>query len=182
MAYLDNNTTLSKTLTLNKASGTVVTLNTGNTYLNKNIELTLNIQNENPSFSGGDITGTATASSNSCSISSSTNNSGIELIAAASASRSAINYNKAVSGWVEKANGAVALAAQNNTNLTSTTYYLNGVTLTAPNSGTNTFTVTVPNETDNPLVVNFIVLHTGEIYIDGSEEIDELVQANGVIF
>ena len=92
MAYLDNNTTLSKTLTLNKASGTVVTLNTGNTYLNKNIELTLNIQNENPSFSGGDITGTATASSNSCSISSSTNNSGIELIAAASASRSAINY------------------------------------------------------------------------------------------
>ena len=98
-----------------------------------------------PAFKGGAVSGTATATASGASISTSTNNSGVSISAAASATRAVVQYNAAVNGWVSKAASADAYAASSATALTGTTYYINGVTLTAPSSGTRTFSVTVPN-------------------------------------
>ena len=145
MANLTDGTNLTGTVTLTKASGTKVTLDTDKKYLTKDIELTINATTATPVFKGGAVSGTATASSSNASISSSTNNSGVSIIAGGSAVRAKIQYNAAVEGWVSKAADADAYAASNTTDLTSTTYYINGVTLTAPLSGTRTFSITVPN-------------------------------------
>ena len=145
MATLNSDTNLTGTITLSKATGTKVTLDTDHKYLTKDIELTVNAQTATPSFTGGGVSGTATASATNATISSSTNSSGVSIAAAASASRAQITYNGAVSGWVDKTNGAEAFAAGTSTALTSTTYYINGVTIDAPSSGTRTFSVTVPN-------------------------------------
>lgn len=145
MANLTDSTNLTGTITLTKASGTKVTLDTDKKYITKDIELTINAQTASPSFTGGGVSGTATASATNASISSSTNNSGVSIAAAASATRAQVTYNGAVGGWVTKSNGAEALAASSATALTSTTYYINGVTLTKPSSGTRTFSVVVPN-------------------------------------
>ena len=145
MATLTDNTNLTGTITITKASGTKVTFDTDKKYITKDIELTVNAQTATPAFTGGSVSGTATASSSNASISSTTNNSGVTIAAAASATRAQITYNGAVAGWVDKTSGAEALAAGSATALTGTTYYINGVTLTAPSSGTRTFAVTVPN-------------------------------------
>ena len=134
-----------------------------------------------PSFTGGTISGTATATGDSCSISNSTNSSGISITATGVASRAAVVYNSAVSGWVEKSSNDNALSSVNDQNLTSTTYYINGVTLSAPSSGTRTFTVTTSDGVDS-LTTTYLINSDGELYIDGSGEINELIQANGVIF
>ena len=106
----------------------------------------VSVPSASPTFKGGAVSGTATASSSTgASLSTSTNNSGVTVVAAASATRAKVQYNAAVNGWVTKAASADAYAAGSATALTGTTYYLNGVTLTAPSSGTRTFSVTVPN-------------------------------------
>lgn len=145
MATLTDSTNLTGTITLTKASGTKVTFDTDKKYITKDIELTVNAQTATPSFTGGGVSGTATASATNATISNSTNNSGVSIAAAASATRGQITYNGAVAGWVDKTNGAEALAAGSSTALTGTTYYINGVTINAPSSGTRTFSVTVPN-------------------------------------
>lgn len=127
----------------------------------------LKIFTDEPAFIGGSISGTASASSASASLSNSTNNSGISITASASATRAAINYDGEVSGWVSKSNGDTALAAGSATNLTDTTYYLNGVTLTKPSSGTRSFSVTVPNGSSTATFV-FNVDTSGNVTITES--------------
>lgn len=145
MATLTDSTNLTGTVTITKASGTKVTLDTDKKYITKDIEITINAQTATPSFTGGGVSGTATANATNATISDSMNNSGVSIAAAASATRAQITYNGAVAGWVDKSNGAEALAAGSATALTSTTYYINGVTLLTPSSGTRTFAITVPN-------------------------------------
>lgn len=145
MATLTDSTNLTGTITLSKATGTKVTLDTDKKYLTKDIELTINAQTATPAFTGGGISGTATANATNASISSSTNNSGVSIAATASATRAQVTYNGTVAGWVSQSSGAQALAASSATALTGTTYYINGVTLTKPSSGTRTFSITVPN-------------------------------------
>lgn len=120
-----------------------------------------------PAFKGGAVSGTATASSSAASLSTSTNNSGITIAAAASATRAVVQYNTAVNGWVSKAASADAYAASGATALTGTTYYLNGVTLTAPTSGTRSFSITVPNGSSTATFV-FNVDTSGNVTITES--------------
>ena len=139
-----------------------MTLHTNNNYINKDIILTLNAQSASPSFTGGSFTGTTIANGNSCNISNSTNNSGVSIDVGGSVNRTAITYDGAVSGWVEKSNGAIALAASNNSaNLTNSTYYINGVTLVTPSSGTHSFGITVPNGNGDPITFTFSVDSNG---------------------
>lgn len=145
MATLTDSTNLTGSITITKASGTKIVLDTDKKYITKDIELTIDAQTATPAFTGGGVSGTASASATNASISDSTNNSGVSIVAAGSATRAQVTYNGAVGGWVTKANGAEALAVGSATALTSTTYYINGVTLTTPSSGTRTFSVVVPN-------------------------------------
>lgn len=97
-------------------------------------------------MSGGGLSGTATASANSssCSISSSTNNSGVSFTTACSATRAKVTCSASKAGFV--ASGTLKTLSATTTALTDTTYYINGVTLTAPTGDTpKTFSVTVPN-------------------------------------
>ena len=167
MATLTDSTNLTATITLTKASGTKVTLDTDKKYITKDIELTLNAQTATPSFTGGGVSGTATASATNATISNSTNNSGVYIEAAATASRAEITYNGAVSGWVEKSNGASAFGATNPTVLSGNTYYINGVTINTPSSGTRTFSVTVPNGATTATFV-FNVASNGTVTITES--------------
>ena len=103
---------------------------------------TASVRSAVTSISGGAISGTATASGSSCSISDSTNNSGISITTACNATRSKINVNASTTGWVD---GVVNTKDAATTAMIAKTYYVNGVTLTAPSSGTRTFSITVPN-------------------------------------
>lgn len=153
MPNLTKDTNLTGTITLSKATGTKVTLDTDHKYLTRDIELTVNAQTATPAFTGGGVSGTASASATNATISDSTNNSGVSIVAAGSATRAQVTYNGAVGGWVTKSNGAEALAAGSATALTTKTYYINGVTLTTPTNGTKTFSVTVPN---GPTTATFV--------------------------
>lgn len=126
----------------------------------------VSVPDASPSFTGGTVSGTASASASGASISSSTNSSGITITANGSATRAKVTYNSAVNGWVSKSSGADAYAAGSATSLTSTTYYLNGVTLTAPSSGTRTFTVTLPNGDNDTITLTFTVDSDGNWSIE----------------
>ena len=100
-----------------------------------------------PTFTGGTVSGTATASSSTgADLSTSTDNSGITIATAGSATRAVVKYDSAVSGWVSKSANADAYAQGSATALTGATYYLNGVTISAPSSGTRTFSVIAPDK------------------------------------
>lgn len=165
MANLTDSTNLTGTITVSKATGTKVTLDTDHKYLNKDIELTINAQTAAPAFTGGGVSGTASASATNATISDSTNNSGVSIVASGSATRAQVTYNGAIDGWVTKANGAEALTAGDATALTNKTYYINGVTLTKPSSGTRSFSITVPDENSTVTFV-FSVDSSGNVIIN----------------
>lgn len=165
MANLTDSTNLTGTITVSKATGTKVTLDTDHKYLNKDIELTINAQTATPAFTGGGVSGTASVSATNATISDSTNNSGVSIVASGSAIRAQVTYNGAVGGWVTKANGAEALAAGDATALTNKTYYINGVTLTKPSSGTRSFSITVPDG-NNTVTFVFSVDSSGNVIIN----------------
>lgn len=165
MANLTDSTNLTGTITVSKATGTKVTLDTDHKYLNKDIELTINAQTATPAFTGGGVSGTASVSATNATISDSTNNSGVSVVASGSAIRAQVTYNGAVDGWVTKANGAEVLAAGDATALTNKTYYINGVTLIKPSSGTRSFSITVPDGNSTVTFV-FSVDSSGNVIIN----------------
>lgn len=166
--YLTEDTNLTGTVTLLKATGTKITFDTDQKYITKDIEITVNATTASPSFTGGVVSGTATASATNATISDSTNNSGVSIVAAGSATRGQVTYNGAVGGWVTKTNGAEALAAGSATALTNKTYYINGVTIPIPSSGNNIFNVTVPNGNNDTITFVFKVDSGGNTYIDNT--------------
>ena len=161
-----NLTNLTGTFTLEKQTGTVLTLKTNEKrYVPGDIVLTLNAQSANPSFKASP-TGSSTATSSTASISSSTNNSGVLIQTKYSIDAATISYNAAANGWINKA--ANATTGSSTTALTATNgtaYYINGVTLTAPSSGTRSFTITVPNGSVETLTFNFSVDANGNTTI-----------------
>ena len=111
-----------------------------------------------PAFTGGALSGkTATASATNATISDSTNNSGVAIQASGGATRGAVTYDGAAEGWIDKDSGDTALAAASAETWTGTTYYINGVTLTAPSTGTRTFAVTLPNGTNDTITLTITV-------------------------
>lgn len=144
----NNTTSWSENYTFSNAGTRSYTFLTGNTYTDRDISLSITVPSAEPAFTGGAITGNATASGTSCTISNSTNNSGVSITASADATRAKVIYSGVVNGWVNKSAGADAYS-ENTTNLTSTTYYINGVNITKPDSGTHVFTITVPNGNGN---------------------------------
>ena len=107
-----------------------------------------NVQSAVTSISGGGLSGTATAAAvnESCVIDSSTDTSGIAIKTACTPTRAIVTCSASTAGWV--ASGTIKeLAANSNTAMTSTTYYINEVTVpaskvfTVSTSGTVSLTV-----------------------------------------
>lgn len=65
MSTLINGDTLYDSITIDKQSGTIVTLGTGEKYIEKNIQLTLNVQSGSVSISDASVTVNPTISFNS---------------------------------------------------------------------------------------------------------------------
>lgn len=156
----DTATNMSKDLTITSKNGLTITLDTDKKYITKDIVISMTPQAATPKFDGGTISGSATGTYTNATTSTS-NTSGVTVVASAKASRTAVLYNGAVNGWVEKTdNAATGVKAISNQALTSETKYITGVTI-----GTSkNFNITVPNG-DETITLNFAVDSNGNVVV-----------------
>lgn len=174
LSQLTNGTTLNDTINLIKQSGTLITLNTAQQYVEKNIALTIAATSATPQFNGGalnDKDATATFTNASTSL---TNTSGIQIQTHGTASRDNVLYNGAVNGWVNVENNTIASPALTSSTWNGTTYYLTGVTLTNGKS----FNITVPNGDNDTVTLNFTVDANGNTTIINLDEEASLLDVN----
>lgn len=126
------------------------------------------IKTATPAFDGGAVSGSVTNITGTNVTLSDTNN-GIAVTGAGTATRAAVLYNGAVSGWVTAADNATALAAQSTaTTLTAKTRYITGVNIPVPSGDTpNTFNVTVPNGASDVITFVFKVDKNRNVWVEG---------------
>lgn len=125
------------------------------------------IKTASPAFTGGVLSSKeATATATNATISSSINNSGVSIQASGGATRGAVTYASDAEGWIDMNSGDTALAAGSAQTWTGTTYYINGVTLTAPSSGTRTFAITLPNGDNDTITLTVTVDSSGNWSIE----------------
>lgn len=156
----DTETNMTGTFTLQKRTGTILTLETDQKYIPKDIVLTLEAKPATPTYTGGAINGSASATYSNATTSN-TNTSGVSVQAKASANRANVTYSAAVNGWVNANNGATAFSGTTSaTTLTPETKYITGV-----NIGTSkNFDITVPNGEDT-VTFNFAVDGNGNVLV-----------------
>lgn len=165
MSYLIDDTTLNGTITLSKRTGTVVTLDTSESYVSKDIELSLVAQLATPAFDGGALNNKGATAAFTNMTTSATDTSGVVIQAAGAAGRDAVLYNGDVNGWVTATDNDPVVAAVPAGIWTGTTYYATGVTLTKPSSGTRSFAITVPNGDSSTVTFTFTTDSSGNVTI-----------------
>lgn len=160
MATLTNSTNWTGSFTITSKNGKTVTLDTDKKYVEKDIAITMVPQTATPAFDGGTLSGSASGTYTNATTSTS-NTSGVSVVAEATASRTAVLYNGAVNGWVEKAdNASTGVNAINNQALTSETKYITGVDIKASKN----FNITIPNG-GSTVTLNFAVDSSGNVVV-----------------
>ncbi len=153
------------TITLEKSTGTVVTLDTYRKYLDGPVELTLNSKTDLIASKGGGISNKgATALFSNMSVSS-TNTSGVEIQTQGAAGREAILFNGNVDGWVQATDGDLIASKISQSTWNGTKYYATGVTLTNGKQ----FDITVPNGSNSTITFHFSVDNNGNTTITGGD-------------
>lgn len=156
----DTATNMSKTITLDQRTGTILTLDTNDKYIKKDIVLTLEAKSATPKFDGGILSGSASGTYTNAATSD-TDTSGVKVVANAKASRTAVLYNGAVNGWVNKSdNAATEVTAISNKALDSETKYITGVDIKTSKN----FNITIPNG-DSTITFNFAVDSSGNVLV-----------------
>jgi len=160
MAKLTESTNWTGSFTITSGSGKTVTLDTDGKYVAKDIAITMVPQAATPKFDGGTLSGSASGAYTNATTST-TDTSGVKVVANAKASRTAVLYNGAVNGWVNKAdNAATEVTAITNQALTAETKYITGVDIKASKN----FNITVPNGS-NTITFNFAVDANGNVLV-----------------
>ena len=160
MAKLTDSTNWTGSFTITSGGGKTVTLDTDGKYVAKDIAITMVPQAATPKFDGGTLSGSASGAYTNATTST-TDTSGVKVVANAKASRTAVLYNGAVNGWVNKAdNAATEVTAISNQALTPETKYIIGVDIKASKN----FNITVPNGTES-LTFNFAVDANGNVLV-----------------
>ena len=160
MAKLTESTNWTGSFTITSGSGKTVTLDTDGKYVAKDIAITMVPQAATPKFDGGALSGSASGAYTNATTST-TDTSGVKVVANAKASRTAVLYNGAVNGWVNKAdNAATEVTAISNKALTAETKYITGVDIKASKN----FNITVPNGS-NTITFNFAVDANGNVLV-----------------
>ena len=160
MAKLTESTNWTGSFTITSGSGKTVTLDTDGKYVAKDIAITMVPQAAAPKFDGGTLSGSASGAYTNATTST-TDTSGVKVVANAKASRTAVLYNGAVNGWVNKAdNAATEVTAITNQALTAETKYITGVDIKASKN----FNITVPNGS-NTITFNFAVDANGNVLV-----------------
>ena len=156
---LINGETMTGTFTLEKRTGTLITLETEEKYVPKTIELTVDAQSATPSFKGG----TPDCSNSSVTLYNMTETqyqtSGISFEVSVDVTRTPVKYNGAVNGWVSASDNDVALSSATRT-VSLGGYKISGVTLTKGHA----FDITVPNGTST-ITFHFSVDNSGNVTI-----------------
>lgn len=160
MAKLTDSTNWTGSFTITSGSGKTVTLDTDKKYITKDIAITMVPQAATPKFDGGTLSGSASGAYTNATTST-TDTSGVKVVANAKASRTAVLYNGAVNGWVNKADNAeTEVKAVTNQALSSETKYITGVDV----KSSKNFNITVPNGTGS-LTFNFAVDANGNVLV-----------------
>ena len=157
MSTMSNDTSWNSSITINKQTGTKATLSTANTYVNKNIELVLNVKTASPTFSGGALNNKNASASFTNMTTSTENTSGVIISTKGTAGRDALIYDNSIDGWVSKSNNTVASNAISTSNWDGLTYYATGIILTNGKS----FNITVPNGNEETITFHFSVDSNG---------------------
>ena len=99
---------------ITKQSGTVLTLNTKDKFVNDDLTFNIGATPDNPSFTGGTLTANATIQSlgNNVVLHETTNNGGIIVQSYYTASTTDVTYANNVNGYVVKSSGTVARSGQ----------------------------------------------------------------------
>lgn len=170
MPNLDNSTNWSKTFTISKQNNTKVSLDTDGKYVEKDIDLTFNVQSASTlNFTGGGLNNQAADLSTQTNVTTntSTNNSGVSITCRGKAGRAAVTYTNTTGGWFDAHSSATtASSAVSQQTWAGTTYYIDGVTLQKPSSGTRTFDITVPNGASDTITFHFVVDSSGNTTIE----------------
>lgn len=159
-------TSITPTVTLGQAgyldkagriTGSVsTTAKTGSVYY-------VTVKSASPTFQGGALSGTATVGTWNNLTTGSSNTSGVSIVTGGTHTRTAVTYKDAVNGYLVKSAGAATnLTASGNVNLTTSTYYITGVTINVSKN----FNITIPNGTTTPnLTLNFAVDASGNVVV-----------------
>lgn len=127
-------------------------IKTDSSYVDKNIELTVNVPAASPSFTGGVLNNKSASATFTNMTTSTSDSSGVKIETHGGAARTDVTYSANVNGWVNKSSGDVASSAASST-WNGVTYYATGVTL---GSG-NRFDITVPNGSSGTITFHFSV-------------------------
>lgn len=155
--FTDDNGIWKDTRSVSSSGNHTYRIKTNSTFVNKNIELTVNVPAASPSFTGGALNNKSASATFTNMTTSSTNTSGVAILAKGTAGRAAVTYNGAVNGWVNKSSGDTASGAVSASTWDGTTYYATGVTL----GNGKQFDITVPNGNNETITFHFSVDDSG---------------------
>ena len=155
--FTDDNGIWKDTRSVSSSGNHTYRMKTDSTFVDKNIELTVNVPAASPSFTGGALNNKGASATFTNMTTSSTNTSGVVILAKGTAGRAAVTYNGAVNGWVNKSSGTTASSAVSTSTWNGTTYYATGVTL----GNGNQFDITVPNGSSGTITFHFSVDNSG---------------------
>jgi hypothetical protein len=151
-------------ITLEKPTGTLVTLDTSSKYLDGPVELTLNAKSDTVSVNGGNINAyPGFLLSRTISVSN-TNTSGISIMPRSVVTRDSVYINMDVDGWVNLKSGTELIIPDGKT-VEGSISYVTGVTLTNGKQ----FDVTVPNGSNSTITFHFSVDNNGNTTITGGD-------------
>lgn len=155
--FTDDNGIWKDTRSVSSSGNHTYRIKTNSTFVNKNIELTVNVPAASPSFTGGALNNkSASATFTNMTTSTSDSSSGVKIETHGGAGRTAVTYSANVNGWVNKSSGDTASSAVSST-WNGTTYYATGVTL----GDGNQFDITVPNGSSGTITFHFSVDNSG---------------------
>ena len=157
--FTNDSGTWKGTRTLSSSGNHTYRIKTSTTYVDKNIELTINAPAATPVVTGGGLNNKGATATFTNMTTSSTDTSGVAILAKGTAGRAAITYNGNVNGWVTANSGATPSGggAVSASTWNGTTYYATGVTLTNGKS----FNITVPNGNSDSITFHFSVDDNG---------------------
>lgn len=160
--YLDNSgAKLTAPLTITKQTGTTITFSTDGKFVEKDIEITIEAQEANLRFKGGELSEQTAAIAPSTEIKfSSVGTSGLLVRPYASASVSDVRTRGTASGWVEFENNALIIPGESAPEWYGAVQYITGVTLTNGKE----FDITVPNG-NSTITFHFAVDNSGNVTI-----------------
>ena len=154
------------TFLITQKNNNVLTLHTGNTFVDQDIKLTFNVKPATLSVKySNNFDGDNSTIFNNITTDNNIDN-GISI--SVGGSPGAVICDGPIEGYISKKNNDILIPAASGTSAERMVYNISGVTLTPPASGTRYFNITVPNGNSNDYVTfRFSVDSNCNVNVDG---------------